>query len=475
MNIPGLELTRREYLLNSGIGFGALALKSMLFEQQLKASGTDTSTLDLLPHFKPRVKNIIFLFMSGGPSHVDTWDPKPLLGELDEQSVPNEIAKTVPNIPRSGVNSKVMASPFKFSKHGESGLEVSELLPETAKHVDDICVIRSLNHRIPVHGPGETLALTGSALGERPSMGAWIDYGLGSECQNLPGYVVMLSESTGPAPQRAGWGTGFLPAKHQGTVIDGNRGLPYSTMPSVYTKQDRQVQLEFINWMNRRQLVGHEADSELQARIESYELGFRMQMSAPETFDISNETDDTRKLYGLDEKATSTFGRHCLLARRMVEQGVRFIQLRNGGWDAHGSLKGNHIRRCRATDRPIAGLLQDLKQRGLWDDTLVIWGGEFGRTPTTEGSAKGEKRGRDHSPAGYTMWLAGGGIRGGQVIGATDELGYVPIDRPVTPHDFHATLLHALGLDQHKLFFLHNNREEIATVLGGEVIKEVFS
>lgn len=469
------DISRRDLLQDLGIGFGALAVKALLAQDNLQAAGNAESVSVQKPHFQPRVKNVIFLFMSGGPSHVDTFDPKPRLSEMDGKPVPESVARNVPNIPRSGVNSKIMGCPFSFQKYGESGIPVSSLLPETAKHVDDLCVIRSMNHRIPVHGPGETLALTGSGLGDRPSLGSWITYGLGSAGRNLPGYVVMLSNSAGPAPQRAGWGTSFLPARFQGTIIDASRGLPYSSMPQQYSEADRHSQLDFINWMNRKHQAQHTDLSELDARIQSYELAFRMQLSAPETFDLSTESKQTRELYGIDTKPTAVFGKQCLVARRMVERGVRFIQLRNGGWDAHGALKRNHTGRCRATDRPVAGLLQDLKQRGLFDDTLVIWGGEFGRTPTTEGNRTGDSRGRDHSPAGYTMWLAGGGIKGGQIIGATDELGFVPTQRPISPHDLHATLLHALGLDQHQLFYTHNNRKEIATVLGGEVIPEVFT
>ncbi len=461
---PGLS--RRELLHRSTLGMGSIALASMMADQ---ATGAPIS------HRPAKAKSIIFLFMSGGPGQTDSFDPKPLLQKLDGQAVPESIAVNVPKIPRSGVNSKLMASPFSFKKYGESGIEVSDLFPETGKMVDDLCVIRSMNHRIPVHGPGECIALTGTAVGDRPSMGAWMTYGLGNASQNLPGFVVFLSNSTGPAPQRAGWGPGFLPAQYQGTVVDSKKGVPFISMPSGYTNQNRREQLDFIKWMNERNLAQQGADFELEARIASYELGFRMQASAPEAFDVSSESQATQKLYGMDEKPTAEFGKQCLMARRLVENGVRCIQLRNGGWDAHGSLEGNHRARARATDKPVAGLLQDLKQRGLLEDTLVVWGGEFGRTPTTEGTATGAKRGRDHSPAGYSIWMAGGGVKGGQIIGATDELGYVPIDRPFSPADLHATLLDALGLDQHRLTFKHKNRAEIPTVFGGEVIREVFA
>lgn len=446
----------------------------MLAEQAQRTSAANRAANVQQRHIPSSVKSIIFLFMSGGPGHIDTWDHKSLLGKLEGEYVPESVAAQVPNIPRAGVHSKIMASPFSFARYGESGIEASELMKETAQHVDDLCIIRSLNHRIPVHGPGECVSLTGSALGDRPSMGAWVTYGLGSDAKNLPGFLVLSSNTTGPTPQRAGWGAGFLPARFQGTSIDDRRGVPYSNLPDLYSVADRREQLEFIRWMNQQHLEKQTGNTELEARIESYELGFRMQMSAPEILDLSRETKETQRLYGIDQKQTKEFGQHCLLARRFVEKGVRFIQLRNGGWDAHGSLKGNHTERARATDRPIAGLLADLKRHGLLDQTLVVWGGEFGRTPTTEGNRTGNKRGRDHSPAGYTMWLAGGGVKGGQVIGQTDELGFVPVERALSPHDLHATMLHSLGLDQHQVVHEHNNRDEIPTVLGGEVISEVF-
>ncbi|MCB1209024.1 MAG: DUF1501 domain-containing protein, partial [Verrucomicrobiales bacterium] len=458
-------------LERSTLGFGSIALTSLLAQDGLLAAnreGDHTRPHLVGPHLRPRAKSVIFLFMSGGPGQTDTFDPKPLLQKLEGQPVPESIAINVPKIPRSGVNSLLMASPFSFKQYGESGISVSELFPETARLVDDLCVIRSVNHRIPVHGPGECVALTGTALGDRPSMGAWVTYGLGSASGDLPGFVVMLSNSTGPAPQRPGWGPGFLPSRYQGTVVDSKTGVPYTKMPGLYDDAKRRRQLDYIGWMNAQHLAKQGADSELEARIASYELGFRMQASAPQTFDLGNESPLIRKLYGIDEKATAEFGTQCLIARRLVEQGVRCIQLRNGGWDAHGNLESNHRSQSRAVDRPIAGLLTDLKQRGLLEDTLVVWGGEFGRTPTTEGSATGAKRGRDHSPAGYTVWMAGGGVKGGQVIGTTDDLGFVPVERAISPADLHATLLHALGLDQHRVIYSHNNRDEIPTVFGGE-------
>ncbi len=467
-----MNIDRRAMLRDSVMGFGSLALTSMLLEDGRAEESSSPNSLQ--PHHAARARNIIFLFMSGGPGQTDTFDPKPALTRLDGQRVPTSIASTVPNIPRSGVESKLFGSPFAFKQHGQSGLPVSSLFPRTAELVDELCVVRSMNHRVPVHGPAECIALTGTGVGDRPSMGAWVNYGLGSEAKSLPGFMVFLSNITGPPPQLPGWSAGFLPARHQGTLVDGNQGVPYTTMPSGYTEANRRDQLNFINAMNRKHLDRVGADSELEARIASYELGYRMQASAPEVFDLSTESAETQALYGLDQKETAEFGTHCLLARRLVERGVRCIQLRHGGWDAHGSLKANHLKGAKKTDLPIAGLIRDLKRRGLLDSTLVVWGGESGRTPTIEGARTGDSRGRDHSPAAYTMWLAGGGVKGGQAIGATDDIGYVPVERPLSPADMHATLLHAMGIDQHQLAWKHNNRVEIATVFGGEVIEEVF-
>ncbi|VAX42371.1 hypothetical protein-putative related to sulfatases [hydrothermal vent metagenome] len=467
--------SRREMLSRSAIGFGSLALASMLQEEDSLWAEEAGVLSKQSPHFQATAKNVIFLFMGGAPSHVDTWDPKPLLKQFDGKTVPEEIARNIPKIPRSGADSLLMASPFKFKKYGESGIEVSELFPRTAQMVDEICVLRSMNHRIPVHGPGESLTLSGSALGNRPSLGAWLTYGLGSQSKNMPGFVVFNSKQNAPSAQAVGWGPGFLPSRYQGTVVDSGKGVPFTQMPREFTKATRRKQLDFINWMNQQQLSKQGKDTELEARIDSYELSFRMQTAAPFVFDLSQESAQTHQLYGTNKRVTAPLGKQCLMARRLVEQGVRFIQIRHGGWDAHARLFVNHTNQARQSDIPVAGLLKDLKQRGLLDETLVIWGGEFGRTPTTEGSRSGKDRGRDHSPAGYSMWMAGGGIQGGQIIGATDVFGYTPVERPISINDFHATILHALGIDQHKLFFMHKNRKQIVTDFGGEVIREAFS
>lgn len=464
LNPPADPLSRRRFLQSSGLGAGALALSTLLSESASPAGV-------LAPHFAPTAKSVIFLFMSGGPSQVDTFDPKPELAKLAGNDVPESIARNVPKIKRAGLKN-LMASHWSFREHGQSGIPVSELLPNIARHADDLCVIRSMRHRNPVHGPGECVALTGTGAGDRPSVGAWSTYGLGSESGNLPSFITMNLHSDGMQyPQRAGWGTAFLPSRFQGTVVDPATGIRDVRMPAGVTDDRRRRQLGLIDWFNRRHLAGVRGHSELEARIRSYEMAFRMQTAAPELFDLKGESAVTRALYGVDADPTRTVGRGCLLARRMVERGVRFVQVRVGGWDAHGNIKGNHTRMAGITDRPVGALLADLKMRGLLDTTLVVWAGEFGRTPTMEGRANG----RDHSPAGYSVWFAGGGVKGGRIIGETDPIGYVTVDRPVSPYEFHATILHALGLDSDRLTYLHHGLVEKPTgVTGGRPVHEVF-
>jgi hypothetical protein len=460
--------TRREMLQRSVLGFGSIALAGLLQEEGLLTAGESGASPVLRPP-SGKARSVIFLFMGGGPSQVDTFDPKPLVQDLNGQDVPNSIAQGVPRIARAPLNN-LLASPWSFQQYGESGIPVSDLFPNVGECIDDLCVIRSMRHDSPIHAPAEFIATTGSQVGDRPSLGAWLTYGLGSENRDLPSFLVFTAHSeTLRAPTI---GAGFLPARFQGVHVDAERGIPNLAMPVGHTPATRQAQLSLIGALNQKHLDRHAGDSELEARIRAYELSFRMQSAAPEAFDLGGETKETQRLYGIDQEETAEYGRQCLLARRLVERGVRFIQLRSGGWDAHGNIAEEHARSCRATDRPIAGLLSDLKRRGLLDETLVVWGGEFGRTPTAQGGAK---PGRDHSPSGYTMWLAGGGVKGGQVIGVTDPVGYAAIDRPIHPNDLHATVLHALGVDQHELFYLHHNRKEIVTVNGGKIISEVFA
>ena len=461
------SFSRRTLLAQTALGFGALALTKLLADDGRLAAAESGG--NVVPASSATAKRVIFLFMGGGPSQVDTFDPKPLLQKLSGKDVPESIAKAVPQIARAPLHN-LLASPFKFAPRGQSGIEVSELYPEVSRSIDDLCILRSCKHDSPIHAPAEFIATTGTQIGDRPSLGAWLTYGLGSENQNLPGYIVMKAGETIRPPTIA---AGFLPARYQGTLVDAEKGIPNLALPAGVSSDARQDQLALLSSLNRRHLERHGANSELEARIRAYELSFRMQTTAPEAFDLSQETAETQRLYGVDGKDTAEFGRICLCARRLCERGVRFIQLRSGGWDSHSKIEEAHTKQCRQTDRPIAGLLADLKRRGLLAETLVVWGGEFGRTPTAQGS--GNDVGRDHSPSGYSMWLAGGGIRGGQTIGRTDDVGYSAIERPIHPSDLHATILHALGIDQKLLYFLHHNRREIVTVNGGQVINEVFA
>jgi hypothetical protein len=459
--------TRREMLRRAGLGLGTLALASLLLEEgRLGAADEDAPRPG--PHFAGTAKSVIFLFMGGGPSQVDTFDPKPELTKLHGRDLPESIAQGLPAIARAH-RTKLFASPYRFARRGQSGLPVSELFPEVGRHIDDVCVLRSCRHASPIHAPAEYIATTGTQLGDRPSLGSWLAYGLGSANRNLPGFVVLLSGGTG---RPVAWSPGFLPARYQGTVVPAD-GIPNLPLPAGVSAAERRAQLDLIGRLNAHHLEKHAGHTELEARIESYELAFRMQTAAPEAFDLGRETAETRRLYGLDDEPTTEFGSHCLLARRLVERGVRFVQLRSGGWDAHGDLVKNHTPQARKTDRPIAALLADLKRRGLLGQTLVVWGGEFGRTPAAENP--GPTPGRDHSPSGYSMWLAGGGVQGGRAVGATDPVGYAAVERPIHPNDLHATILHALGIDQHRLYFEHDNRKELVTVNGGEVIKDVFA
>ncbi len=478
-------ISRRDFLRTTPLGFGAIALAELLrFDGGAMAAGTDQSSA-LRPHTRATARSTIFIFQGGGPSQVDTLDPKPLLQGLHGKDVPESIGKNIPKIARSPLNN-LLASPWKFRQYGESGIPVSELHSELGQCVDDMCVIRSCQHDSPIHAPAEFIATTGTQVGDRPSLGAWLTYGLGSENSDLPGFVVF---KTGETVRPPAIGTGFLPAQFQGVLVDPQKGIPNLVLPDGFTRADRESQLRLLDTLNREHLAqargkdnghrlsafGHrpdEFDSQLEARIKSYELAYRMQVSAPAIFDLSQESAETRTLYGLDQKETAEYGRICLLTRRLVERGVRFIQIRSGGWDSHSDIEAEHGKKCRAIDKPLAALLIDLKRRGLLDETLVICGGEFGRTPTSQRGAS--KPGRDHSPSGYTTWLAGGGVRGGQIIGKTDEVGYSAIERPVHPNDLHATILHALGLDQHELVYEHHNRREMVTVNGGKVVQEVF-
>ena len=460
--------SRRDFLLRSGAGFGGLALGALMASE----SGAAESMVARSGHNRTPARSVIFLFMDGGPSHIDTFDPKPEVNRLAGKSLPESIERVI--TPMGVSENPLLPTRRRWQRYGESGLPVSDWYPNVGRHADKLCVIRSCRADGLNHVGSVCQMNTGSILAGRPSLGAWVAYGLGSASQNLPGFVVLLDNDREPPGGTRVWGTGFMPATFQGTRFrqDGTPILHLAPPKSIGPRRQR-GKLDFLSRLNRRHLAARRGDDELEARIAAYELAFRMQSHAPEAVDIAQETAATRSLYGLDDKTTAPFGRNCLMARRLVERGVRFIQLYSGSgskWDAHSKIEQNHTARCRETDVPVAGLLADLEQRGLLDETLVIWGGEFGRTPMSE---KGD--GRDHNPYGFTMWMAGGGVRGGQVIGSTDDFGMHAVDSPAHVHDLHATFLHAIGLDHQKLVYHLQGRPERATVNEGEVIAGVMA
>jgi hypothetical protein len=451
--------SRRDFLRTAGCGFGAVALAALTQSPLLASSATLTraSASAALTGRAGRAKNVIFLFMEGGPSHLDTYDRKPLINELNGQQLP---ASFKPPILAMGESkSPIMGSPRKWAQHGKSGLWVSDWFPHVAQHADDLAVIKSCVSDGINHAGGVCQMNTGSVFGGRPSLGAWVDYGLGTENKNLPGFVVIKDSEKEVVNGVRNWGTGFMPAVHQGVEFS-PAGSPIRNLqnPKGHDDARQRDKLALLAEINRTHAATRPDNSELEARIRSYELAYAMQAQAPGTVDLSQETAATKTLYGLDEKETAVFGRNCLLARRLVERGVRFVQLYSGagsGWDSHTQLEKNHSALCRSVDKPIASLLADLKARGLLDETLVIWGGEFGRTPMAE-----QTGGRDHNPGGFTMWMAGGGVRGGQSIGATDDLGLYAVKDKLHVHDLHATIMHLLGVDHTKLIYHHQGRPE---------------
>jgi uncharacterized protein DUF1501 len=475
--------TRREFIWQAGGGFVGTALTYLLAQDgfsnsALAADASKTSMLVPKPaHFAPKAKSCIFLFNYGGPSHVDLFDPKPELTKRDGQPMPD-----LENDPRFDHKKTkglpLLGSLWEFKKHGQAGIEVSSLFPKVAECVDDMAIIRSCYADSFAHGSGLLQMNTGSLRQGYPSLGSWVTYGLGTVNQNLPAYVVLLDHRGGPIGGAPNWGAGFMPAGFQGTQFrtSGDPIIDLSPRGDVTRAQQRQ-QLDLLGQLGQaeRQLLPH--DTELVARLESYELAFRMQQHAPEAVDLTNETSQTLEQYGLNTPTTEKFGRRCLMARRLVERGVRFVQVYSGGghfdenWDAHQGMKKNHELHCAETDQPIATLLGDLKERGLLDETLVVWGGEFGRTPTSQGDNKG----RDHNPRGFTMWMAGGGIKGGQVYGATDEFGYAAVEKKVHVHDLHATILHLMGLNHEALTFFHGGREMRLTDVEGKILHDLIA
>jgi Protein of unknown function (DUF1501) len=459
-------LSRRQMLRQCANGFGALALSALLGD---KAFAGEPATAARPPHYRPKARSVIFLFMDGGPSQMDTFDPKPRLDREHGQPIKVKVEPTQFN----NVGT-VLKSPWKFRRYGQSDLWVSDLFPHVARCADDLCVVRSMVSNFSEHTNANYFLHSGHGQQGRPSMGAWVTYGLGSECQNLPGFIVLGSGMIPPGGLDC-FNSGFLPASFQGSLF-GRGANPIADLQR--TEANARLQhnkLALLRKLDQGVLdrAGH--DDRLEAAIANYELAFRMQTAVPELMDLSGETPAAQRLYGLDEPATEIFGRQCLLARRLVERGVRFIELLcpNVGvdrWDQHSDLRGGHAKNARAVDRPIAGLLTDLKARGLLDETLVLWGGEFGRTPMAQGSD-----GRDHNPFGFTVWLAGGGVKGGSVYGTTDEYGYHVVENKVEIYDLHATMLHLLGLDHKRVTYRFGGRDMRLTDVHGEVVHALLA
>jgi hypothetical protein len=463
-----LPSTRREFLARSGAGFGALAYAFLSGPRSLAAQDAPSKA----GHLPARAKSVIFLFMEGGPSAIDLLDPKPRLRELAGKPLPPSFK---PLITAMGeFHSPILPDRRTWHRHPTCGLPYSDWIPEIGSCLDDIAVLRSCVADGINHSGGVCQMNTGSVLAGRPSLGSWVSYGLGSENRNLPGFVVLQDNPSTVVNGPRNWGAGFMPSVYQGTKLTPTtEPIPNLSTPASIGDARQRAKLEFLAQVNRAHLEARPGESDLDARIRSYELAYRMQAEAPEAVDLSSEDDATLELYGLKQKHTESYGRMCLLARRLVERGVRFVQLYSGAgskWDAHSGLEKNHEGLCAAMDKPVAGLLRDLKRRGLLDETLVVWGGEFGRTPMSE---KGT--GRDHNPWGFTMWMAGGGVAGGRAIGATDEVGLHAVDTRLHVHDLHATILHLLGLDHERLTYFHKGRPERATINEGEVYRKITS
>lgn len=467
-------LTRRRFLHQFGMGLGGMALSSLMADS---TSVAGEGVLQAL-HHAPRAKRVIFLFQSGGPSQMDLFDHKPILNEKHGTELPDEIRQGQRLTAMSGNQSSLplVGSPFKFGQHGESGAWLSDLLPHTATVVDDLCFIKSMHTDAINHGPAVTFVQTGSQFPGRPSFGAWLSYGLGSESENLPAFVVMVTKGKGGQPLVSRlWGSGFLPSKHQGVRFrSGEDPVLYLNNPSGIDRATRGRMLEALDSLHRIQQTANE-DPQIEGRIAQYELAFRMQDSIPEATDLANEPEHVFKEYGDDAKIPGTFAANCLQARRLAERGVRFIQLYHPGWDQHSGLPNAIKSQCQDTDQASAALIRDLRQRGMLDDTLVVWGGEFGRTNYCQGKLTGGNFGRDHHPRCYTMWMAGGGIQGGMSFGETDPYCYNIAENPVHVHDLQATILHQLGIDHERLTFKYQGRHFRLTDVHGHVVKGILS
>lgn len=465
-----VERSRRSFLRDACCGFGGLAFSSLLGEQIARAAPANPLAAKQ-PHQAAKAKSVIFLFMSGGPSHLETFDPKPLLNELHGQRRPAEFGQAKYQFIDN--ESLLLGTKRKFKKHGNSGIDVSDLFPHTARCIDDIAVIRSCHGDMVVHSAAQYELFSGRTVPGFPSMGSWTIYGLGSDSDSLPAYVVMPDPKGALEAGQPMYMHGFLPAVYQPTMFrPGARPVLNLDRPAGVDRRQREKTLRLIRDLN--EATADPADEELSARLSAYDLAFRMQTEAPEVLDLSRESQETLDQYGIGSEPTNDYGRRCLLARRLIEQGVRFTCVVSGGgpgnmqWDAHDDIEENHLRKAAETDQPVAALLTDLKRRGLLETTLVLWGGEFGRSPEAQSG-----KGRDHHNLGFTMWMAGGGVKGGQVVGATDAIGLKAIERPYHFRDIHTTILHQLGLDQHRLTYPHLGRNERLTFVEGKVIEEI--
>ena len=465
-----LTRTRREFIRDACCGFGGIALASLLADEQARAAVV-SPLAPQVPHHAAKARSVIFLFMAGGPSHIETFDPKPLLNQLSGQARPAEFGDAKYQFIKSGA--KLLGTRRTFKKNGRSGIEVSDLFPNIARCVDDLAVIRSCHGDMVVHSAAQYELFSGRVVPGYPAMGSWMLYGLGSESRSLPGYVVMPDPRGALEAGQPMYANGFLPAVYQPTMFrPGGQPVLNLDLPADVPLAQRERTLRLIRELNRATLVPE--DQEFDARINAYDLAFKMQTEAPGVLDLTREPQETRDLYGIGREPTNDYGRRCLLARRLVENGVRFVTVVSGGgagnlqWDAHSDIEENHLRKAAETDRPVAALLQDLKRRGLLESTLVLWGGEFGRSPEAESG-----KGRDHHNLGFSMWMAGGGVKGGTIVGATDAIGLRAVERPYHFRDLHTTILHQLGLDQHLLTYPHLGRNERLTFVEGSVIEEI--
>lgn len=453
--------SRRDFLHNSGLGFGALALSDLLTAESRAADFAANPLVARPAHVPGTAKSIIFLFMQGGPSQLETFDPKPVMKKFDGQLLPESL-QDFDLAQINTADAKVLAPQFSFGKYGESGQEISSIFPRLAQHADKLAIIRSMHHELFIHGSAMIMMHSGTSLLGHPSIGAWVVYGLGCQSDNLPAYIAMTDGIFRNGASM--YSSGFLPAVYQGTDMRAE-GAPIQNLDrhKSISATEQRLLLDQINSWNRAHRKTRPGDSRLDARISNYELAFRMQSAAPELIDLSRETKATRALYGVDDGASARFGKMCLMSRRMVERGVRYIQLICGGWDAHGDCKGNHEAQAKKVDQPIAGLISDLDQRGLLESTLLVWVGEFGRTPIRQGS-----NGRDHHPYGFSAWMAGGGIVGGKTIGATDDFGFAAVDDKVHVNDLHASMLGLMGINHEELTYLFEGRYRRLTDVGGQ-------